>query len=910
MIDICSCFRAIGIGLALAPIARAGEAPLDAELAVGQSFEGRIAMPSDVDRVTVGLLKGARAMIQVHAAPGSLVEPRVELRRDGVPVALKGAVQKLVDGGHGHKLKHVPIPAEGVYEILVRGDGKKLGDYRLEIDEVLPGSVTKKLAVEAGATGLVTFAARAGAELTLTLRRKSKHGDPLGLPVVRAPSGDPVDLDGLVESVQDGRVLIVGPVALDEEGEYRIEVSAPATEPQVIKANVELAHAEPAPVAAATEPLGHATVSGGVDLGDGYWLDGEGESDADADAYADAMEDEVLVRVRSGADGDAVAAALGGVVWGRAPGGWLRVRLASAGLLRLASDLPSRRRTRELVTAARRRPDVLLAEANHVRTSFSPPTDPLFLYQWDFAMAGFDDAWAVEAGDASRVVAVLDTGIRSEHPDLAGRLVGGYDFVGDAWNGGDGNGIDPDPTDMWLQQGTHGTHVTGTIAAGVDNGVGIAGGALNVKVMPIRVLGLLGGTDFDIAQGILYASRLPNSSGKLPATRADVINMSLGGPSFSEIMYAAIRDAVDAGVVVVAAAGNYNSSNPLYPAAYPEVIAVAATDLADERAYYSSFGDHVDIAAPGGDKNADLDHDGLPDSVLSTVVDPYVGPTYDRKSGTSMAAPHVAAAAFLLRSIDPTYTPAVVEAYLGAGAIDLGEPGPDAYFGIGRVDAGRSLQVAIGAGTGDPSPFFGPHLVDFGSRSLVRQFGVVNRGGGGVISIQSVTTDSFWLEVTSNSSVTPATIELVATRDGLAAGLYETDVLVQTSAGSFTVPARMTIQPDGPIGVKEVIVVAVDVITGDPVRFQKVTEETADDFLLDPLPEGTYRVFASTDLDFDGVVGEAHDYTGQLLDDAAGTPKLVLGDGTSLVGGTITLVEGKSKQLPGQGSIYIEGIHE
>src|SRR5690606_13134981 len=108
--------------------------------------------------------------------------------------------------------------------------------------------------------------------------------------------------------------------------------------------------------------------------------------------------------------------------------------------------------------------------------------------------------------------AVLDTGVRFEHPDLAGRLLPGYDFVAEPWNAGDGGGIDGNPSDEFLSLGTHGTHVIGTIAAGFDNGIGVAGAVPDGKVLPVRVLGVLGGTDFDIAQGVLYAAGLPNAS--------------------------------------------------------------------------------------------------------------------------------------------------------------------------------------------------------------------------------------------------------------------------------------------------------------------------------------------------------------------------------------------------------------
>ena len=214
----------------------------------------------------------------------------------------------------------------------------------------------------------------------------------------------------------------------------------------------------------------------------------------------------------------------------------------------------------------RRRSDVEYAEPNYIRRTCAVPDDEFYPYQWHYPLISLPEAWEVTTGDPDVIVAVIDTGVVLDHPDLQGQLVDGYDFISDPQISRDGDGIDPDPDDpgdLGIQGTTstfHGTHVAGTVAARSDNGTGVAGVAWNVSIMPIRVLGLGGGTDFDITQGILYAAGLSNSSGTVPAQKADVINMSLGGQGLSSAEQDAILAAREAGVIVIAAAGNESSN--------------------------------------------------------------------------------------------------------------------------------------------------------------------------------------------------------------------------------------------------------------------------------------------------------------------------------------------------------------
>ena len=288
--------------------------------------------------------------------------------------------------------------------------------------------------------------------------------------------------------------------------------------------------------------------------------------------------------------------------------------------------------------------------------------DPLRSSQWDLATVRATDAWAGSTGSGV-TVAVIDSGVDTDHPDLAGQVLPGADFI----TGTEGRAIDPHG---------HGTHVAGTIAALAGNGVGVTGLAPSARILPIRVLNASGGGYMsDVANGIVYAAD----------HGADVINMSISATVPVEAVTGAVAYARSRGVVVVAAAGNARSSgNPVsYPAADAGVLAVAATDSTDRVAGYSTRGWYVDVAAPGSD-------------ILSTYP-AATGSAYRRMSGTSMAAPHVAALAALLKGADRGLTPDRIEEAITTSAADLGAPGRDDDFGAGRIDAAAALAAVTPA---------------------------------------------------------------------------------------------------------------------------------------------------------------------------------------------------------------------
>ncbi len=342
------------------------------------------------------------------------------------------------------------------------------------------------------------------------------------------------------------------------------------------------------------------------------------------------------------------------------------------------------------------------------------PNDPGYVngYLWGQRLIDLPNAWGVSTGRSDVVVAVLDTGIRPNHPELSPLLVPGADFVQE--NGlessGDGDGIDREPTDLgpFPATGFHGTHVAGTIAAVSNNGKGVSGVAWGVRIMPVRVLGVYGGGFADIVNGMRWAGGLPvedPSAPPLPANPAKVINMSLAGvgdcrnPTDQRLR--AYRNTIEAlvahGISVVVAAGNSGDDTPQAPASCPGVIAVAAVNYKVARSYYSSFQNYVFIAAPGGDVTDVTE--GASGGILSTInMSASNQPTYGFYQGTSMAAPHVAGVIALMHSaaldVGKTLSTTEIESILRSTALDLGPSGRDPEYGHGLIQAGAAVYQA------------------------------------------------------------------------------------------------------------------------------------------------------------------------------------------------------------------------
>jgi serine protease len=340
------------------------------------------------------------------------------------------------------------------------------------------------------------------------------------------------------------------------------------------------------------------------------------------------------------------------------------------------------------------------------------PNDTLYAtQQWDLfeATAGVNapSAWDKSTGSGV-VVAVIDTGYRP-HADLAANIVAGYDFISDSAEARDGNGRDSDARDEGdytsanecgdggpaTTSSWHGTHVAGTIAAVTNNATGIAGLAFGAKVQPVRVLGRCGGSFSDIADAITWASGGTVSGVTANATPARVINMSLGGTSSCPAtLQTAITGARSRGTVVVVAAGNENANaSTAAPANCTGVVVVAAVGRTGARAYYSNFGSIVDLAAPGGDMSSSSS--GGIYSTLNAGTSTPGADSYAFYQGTSMAAPHVAAVAALMRSVNTALTPDEIEARLKSSARAF--PATCSQCGAGLLDANAAVIAATAA---------------------------------------------------------------------------------------------------------------------------------------------------------------------------------------------------------------------
>jgi serine protease len=355
-----------------------------------------------------------------------------------------------------------------------------------------------------------------------------------------------------------------------------------------------------------------------------------------------------------------------------------------------------------LCQALRRDPSVAYAEPNGLLCASQSPAppqeepvnDPLFRYQWNLSDAGFGirapSAWKRAPGKgAGIIVAVLDTGIAYENrgvyrqvPDFAGTsFVPGYDFVND----------DPYAND----DNRHGTHVAGIIAQATGNALGCAGIAPGATLMPVKVLNAQAfGTDDWVANGIRFAAD----------HGAKIINMSLGGPFYSQTMQEAIEYATSRGVLIAAAAGNQGAPAVDYPARAPQCLSVGATRYDGSRCYYSNYGPELSLVAPGGDNLVDQNGDSYPDGILQLSLEDN-DPTrfrYRFESGTSFSVAHVSGVAALVWSLHPDWSAATVRAALLETARDLGAPGPDPLYGGGLLDA------AAAAAWSPPPPAPGP----------------------------------------------------------------------------------------------------------------------------------------------------------------------------------------------------------
>lgn len=539
------------------------------------------------------------------------------------------------------------------------------------------------------------------------------------------------------------------------------------------------------------------------------------------------------------------------------------------------------------IKALNERDDVEYAAPNYVHRALFTPNDSLYRFQSHYTDIRLPQAWDLTQGSADVVVAVIDSGVFMAHPDLAGKLVDGYDFISDSRTSRDGDGIDSDPDDPGdsTQSGAsswHGTHVSGTIAAATNNNEGVAGSGFRTRVMPLRVLGLNSeGSSYDVMQAVRYAARLPNDSGRLPSRRADVINLSLGSNFSSTAEQAIFSAARDAGSIIVAAAGNSGSSEAFYPASYEGVISVSASAPGGSRAYYSNFGNRVDVAAPGGDLRFDLNGDGQTDGILSTSVNDASGNRvgdYRLQEGTSMATPHVAGVLALMKGLYPELTPQDVDSLLASGTItdDLGPAGRDDEFGHGRINALKAVLQAdnlAGGGTIPATPVLDsdPSTLQFGTQERLT-LTLTNANQNAEPPQVSADADVDWLVIDASSTDENGlgTYAISVNRSGLIDGLYNGTLRFTPDTGNL-LEVQVTMQKGELVTADAAApqyVLLEDISTGEIATETRANSDGT--YVLRGVRAGSYRIIAGSDIDVDLFICQNGETCGEYPDRISG----------------------------------------
>lgn len=552
-------------------------------------------------------------------------------------------------------------------------------------------------------------------------------------------------------------------------------------------------------------------------------------------------------------------------------------------------------------------PDVEFAELNYLVRPAAIPTDPGYsLQRWHYEAINLPVAWdratgVPVVGESDVIVAVLDTGVVSRHPDLQGRLVPGFDFVSDPNRAGDGSGADTEPEDTGSGASAfHGTNVAGIIAAAANNGVGLVGVSWGAKIMPLRVLAPIGSVAM-VAEAVYYAAGLPNASGLVPSRRADIINLSLGTFGRSQQLEDAINAAMAQGVIVIAAAGNEGAAVSTYPAAYPGVIAVGATGPNRVRAPYSNFGTSIDVVAPGGNQrldrasgvdSVDLDGDGRPEGSTNQVWSTDGNASnYRGVEGTSMASAHVSGVVALMKAVKREIGPDDINLLLAgshqnspASRITMDPSsrlpwvGPKSNdLGYGLIDALAAVSIAgslgpISRGQGARLAGSAKTLL-FAPSDHVRSLTLSNVGeAGSTLQVSNISADQPWIKINgfSASQTTPVRIAVSVDRTGLAAGSHSGSIVVTSDASQapqmLSIPVTLIETGSDSLGgeVGPLFVLLVDAVSGvivDQVQTNS-TSRYAFAFAAGNIRPGRYVVIAGTDRDNDGLICDLEDACG------------------------------------------------
>jgi serine protease len=346
--------------------------------------------------------------------------------------------------------------------------------------------------------------------------------------------------------------------------------------------------------------------------------------------------------------------------------------------------------------------------------------------------------------------------------------------------------------------------------------------------------------------------------------------MSLGSTSASQAEQDLMNTLAGLDILVIAAAGNSNSSTPDYPAAYDNVISVSATNISNQKAWYSNFGSTVDVAAPGGDLTSDLNGDGFQDGVLSTVGNDSSGTTefiYGFAEGTSMAAPHVAGVAALMKSANANLTVGQFTAFLQNGDItdDLGSAGRDNTYGYGLINARKAVLAATGAMNASANIIFSSNALNFGSFSDSQTI-TVSDSSDGTLTIASVTPSESWLTVNADAvdSEGFGTYQLSVDRSSLSDGLYRASVVFDATSTQRTLSVLMQVTTTAiTADAGYIYVLAINTETDRTEEFTELRSENGlYQYNIEDLSPGSYEIVAGTDLNFDLFICDQGDSCG------------------------------------------------
>lgn len=571
-----------------------------------------------------------------------------------------------------------------------------------------------------------------------------------------------------------------------------------------------------------------------------------------------------------------------------APGVWLVKAPAQAAR---SSSGQAQVSTLEWIRSLKERPDVASATPNYtVRSQKTPVNEPLYNnpavgQQWHYELINAPVAWQIaQDGGVGVIVAVMDTGIYGApgnwHSELNDNIVSGWDFVPVRDNN------PSDPGNAIGASAYHGTHVSGTIAAAVNNAGG-AGIAYKASLRPVRVLGEGGtGSSADLLDALRWVVD-PAS----PEPRADIVNLSLGGLPYQPQLEAAINAGVARGIVYVAAAGNSASTTRSYPAAYDGVFSVSAVDGAGVLATYSNSGSWIDLAAPGGDASRDGNADGRSDLVSSTsasLINGTLKETYIGLQGTSMAAPHVSAVFALMKSLNAELDYDKLNALLMAGELTFQDCSAQlcskrSDLGWGLIDAGKSALAASTALVPDlltSSPAI-VSLTSEGAATASVALRVYGRNPGD-ITIESVSANAPWVQLDSapagGTSGTEFSITLTLLPEKLEDGLSARSVIVveykSDQLRRLEIPVigqRVTDQQARDAGRHFVLLVDPEpegdfyttvaqtsaVVDNGRYAFTFVPDDGVEPEMLNEVPPGRYILVAGSDLDNDGLICHA-----------------------------------------------------